>query len=92
MGTWATAEGTISHHISDHFSIKKHIEEHWKGEEYSVTSTQINKSVDIITESIYIAWGSDGIMAALKFQKLLDSISEKYKTVRFDLEAHIRFF
>lgn len=92
MGIWATAEGTISHHVSDHFSIKKHIEEHWKGEEYSVTSTQINKSVDIITEFIYIALESDGIMAALKFQKLLDSISEKYKTVRFDLEAHIIFF
>lgn len=92
MGTWATAEGTISHHISDHFSIKKHVDEKWNGGEYLVTTTQINRTVDIITESVYIAWDSDGIAAASEFQKLLDSISEKYKTVRFDLEAHIRFF
>jgi hypothetical protein len=92
MGIWATAEGTISHHVSDHFSIKKHIEEKWKGEEYSVSSNLISRGVDIISESVFIAWDSEGINAAIEFNKLLDSISQQYKTVRVDLEAHIRFF
>ena len=92
MGIWATAEGTISHHIADRFSIKKFIEEKWKGHEYSVTATRIDQKLDIIAESVYIAWDSDGYYAALELQKLLDSITEKFKTVKFSLEANIRFF
>ena len=92
MGIWATAEGTISHHIADRFSIKKFIEEKWKGHEYSVTATRIDQKLDIITESVYITWDSDGISAATELHNLLNSISDEFKTVRFNLEANIRFF
>ena len=92
MGIWATAEGGISHHINDRFSIKKFIDEKWRGYEYSVTATQINRSLDIITEHVYIAWDSDGYYAALELQKLIDSIRDEYKNVRISLEATIRFF
>ena len=93
MGIWATAEGGISHHINDRFSIKKFIEEKWGvGNEYTVTATQINRSLDIITEHVYIAWDSDGYYAALELQKLIDSIHDEYKNVKISLEATIRFF
>ena len=96
MGIWATAEGGISHHINDRFSIKKFIEEKWaeKWQEYTVTTTLYdhNKNTNVITESVYISWDSEGVPAALEIQKLIDSIHDEYKNVRISLEATIRFF
>lgn len=93
MSIWTEVTGTISHHVKDHFSIKRFIDREWNGCEYIIESLRNKRStVDVIYEDIRLAWTSNGISAAKELDCIIEKISNEYKTVRFDLEANIRFF
>lgn len=94
MSIWTEVTGTISHHVRDHFSIKKFIGQEWDGSEYVIESyyNKQRSTFDVVYENVRLVWTSDGISAAKELDCIMEKILNEYKTVRFDLEAHIRFF
>lgn len=90
MSVWCEVVGQITMNVNEHCSIRDAIKESF--DEVSMGVVQSNRYNGTVVTDVNFCFCSEGVHAANKIDMFISNMKTKYKSVRADLTAEIRFF